>query len=115
MIAQGAYATAPANEALPDMDVYPLLGPMGGGTEIVLEVSCRVFFTSILHASCCVICQLAEHTGFVQCVQFAVVVGDAKYSMNQAWLKAYALAQQADRQAACGTTDAVNGGQRVQA
>ncbi|KAL3145145.1 hypothetical protein ABBQ38_001747 [Trebouxia sp. C0009 RCD-2024] len=39
VVAQGAYAAAPADVALPlpDMDVYPLLGPMGGGTEIILE------------------------------------------------------------------------------
>lgn len=42
VIAQGAYAAAPLQAALPDIDVYPLLGPMGGGTEVVLEVRCSL-------------------------------------------------------------------------
>lgn len=40
VIAQGAYTAAPLSAALPDIDVYPLLGPMGGGTEVMLEVRC---------------------------------------------------------------------------
>ena len=42
VIAQGAYAAAPLQAALPNVDVYPLLGPMGGGTEVVLEVRCSL-------------------------------------------------------------------------
>ena len=38
IVAQGAYAAAPVNVALPEIDVYPLLGPVGGGTEVMLEV-----------------------------------------------------------------------------
>lgn len=59
VVAQGAYAAAPANEALPlpDMDVYPLLGPMGGGTEIILEVSSTAFArASCMHLSCRLSC-----------------------------------------------------------
>ena len=42
VVAQGAYAAAPLKAALPDMTVYPLLGPMGGGTEVMLEVRCSL-------------------------------------------------------------------------
>lgn len=69
VVAQGAYAAAPADVALPlpDMDVYPLLGPMGGGTEIILEVSCSAFVLAYCMHPCC-LRHLAEHAGFVQCV-----------------------------------------------
>lgn len=39
VLAQGPYTTVPAGPPLPDVDVYPLLGPMGGGTTIMLQVS----------------------------------------------------------------------------
>lgn len=51
VIAQGAYTAAPASNSLPDIDVYPLLGPMGGGTEIMLQVNLRVS-CSFLAATC---------------------------------------------------------------
>ena len=60
VVAQGAYTAAPVSKALRDIDVYPLLGPMGGGTEIMLEVSCAVF-TSILWCIVHAICHLAEN------------------------------------------------------
>ena len=51
MIAQGAYAAAPSAEAAADIDVYPLLGPMGGGTEVQLQVSCSpcMLFADPMH------------------------------------------------------------------
>ena len=36
--AQGEYAESPASSTVPEADVFPLLGPMGGGTEIMLQV-----------------------------------------------------------------------------
>lgn len=38
ILAQGPYTAAPAVAALPDVDVFPLLGPMGGGTTVMLQV-----------------------------------------------------------------------------
>ena len=39
VLAQGPYTAVPAGPPLPDIDVYPLLGPMGGGTTVMLQVS----------------------------------------------------------------------------
>ena len=38
VVAQGPYKTAPDDAALPDINVYPLLGPMGGGTTVMIQV-----------------------------------------------------------------------------
>lgn len=61
VVAQGAYTALPANEAQLDVNVYPLLGPMGGGTEIMLEVSCNVFLSICIHHF---YCHLAEPRQF---------------------------------------------------
>ncbi len=39
VLAQGPYTAVPTGSPLPDIDVYPLLGPMGGGTTVMLQVS----------------------------------------------------------------------------
>lgn len=55
VIAQGLFAEAPPGVTLPEADVFPLLGPMGGGTEIMLQVHkswfaiCQALQPSILH------------------------------------------------------------------
>ena len=38
-LAQGTYTQSPGSAEVPEADVFPLLGPMGGGTEVMLQVS----------------------------------------------------------------------------
>ena len=38
VLAQGPYTSTAAGIALPDVDMDPLLGPMGGGTTVMLQV-----------------------------------------------------------------------------
>ncbi|DBA75632.1 TPA: hypothetical protein ACH3X2_009068 [Trebouxia sp. C0005] len=56
VLAQGPYIAVPAGLPLPDVDVYPLLGPMGGGTTVMLQgdkftqdLQCRFGNTSLTY------------------------------------------------------------------
>ncbi|KAL0046818.1 hypothetical protein WJX82_010658 [Trebouxia sp. C0006] len=56
VLAQGPYTTLPTGSPLPDIDVYPLLGPMGGGTTVMLQgdkftqnLQCRFGNTSLTY------------------------------------------------------------------
>ena len=49
VLAQGTYTQSPGGGVLPEADVFPLLGPMGGGTEVMLQVSSKTAPPSLTH------------------------------------------------------------------
>lgn len=49
VLAQGTYTQSPGSAVLPEADVFPLLGPMRGSTEVMLQVSSKTVPPSLTH------------------------------------------------------------------